>query len=63
MNTNTAKETRNPVTLKSVLGLIALLALALVLCAPHVKTPGAAAQAPAAIENSVSTAPAGVSVL
>lgn len=58
MNTNTTKGIKNPVTLKNILGLIAVLALALILCAPHVKTPGtkAAAQAPAAVEVSVNTA-------
>ena len=47
MNTNTTKGIKNPVTLKNILGLIAVLALALVLCAPHVKTPGAKAAVPA----------------
>ena len=63
MNTNeildneTIKERKNPVTLKSVCGLIALIALALVLCSPFAKIPGSRtpAKAPAAIEASVDT--------
>lgn len=63
MNTNeildneTITERKNPVTLRSVLGLIALIVLALVLCAPYARIPGNGepAKAPVAIEASVDT--------
>ena len=63
MNTNevldneTVTERRNPITKTSLIGLIAAIILALVLCAPYAKTPGtgAPAKAPAAIEARVNT--------
>ncbi len=46
-------ENKNPVTLKSVLGLFAVLGLALALCAPYARIPGSGnpAKTPAAIET------------
>ena len=64
MNTNEVldneitTERRNPVTKKSVIGLIAAVILALVLCAPYAKVPGsgAPAKAPVAAEAVVDAA-------
>lgn len=58
MDNETIVERKNPVTLKSVLGLIAVIALALVLCGPYARIPGSRqpADAHVAIEASVETA-------
>ena len=64
MNTNevldneTVTERKNPITKTSLIGLIAAIILALVLCAPYAKTPGSGtpAKAPVAIEASADTA-------
>lgn len=50
-------ERKNPFTLKSFAGLVAVIALALALCAPYAKIPGAAkpAEAPVSITASVET--------
>ena len=64
MNTNevldneTVTERKNPITRTSLIGLIAAVILALVLCAPYARIPGAGtpAKAPVAIEASVETA-------
>ena len=64
MNTNevldneTVTERRNPITKTSLIGLIAAIILALVLCAPYAKTPGSGAPAkvPVTVEASADTA-------
>lgn len=64
MNTNevldneTVTERRNPITKTSLIGLIAAIILALVLCAPYAKNPGSGtpAKAPVSVEASVDTA-------
>ena len=57
LDNETITERKNPVTLKSVLGLIATIALAVALCAPYAKNPGTKepAKAPIAIEARVET--------
>ena len=56
MNENEAvMERKNPVTLKNVCGLVAVIALALALCAPYARIPGSKtpAKAPVAIQTAV----------